>query len=85
KKPREKQVREKTKLTFKEKQELASLPSLLEEKEHRQREIVDLLGDPAFYQNQGEKVAELKMELSNLEEEVERLFARWEELERFEE
>ncbi|HPQ54262.1 MAG TPA: ATP-binding cassette domain-containing protein [Spirochaetota bacterium] len=85
KKPREKQVREKTKLTFKEKQELASLPSLLEEKEHRQREIFDILADPSFYQGQGEKVAELKVELSNLEEEVERLFARWEELERFEE
>jgi ATP-binding cassette subfamily F protein uup len=84
KKPREKQVREKTKLTFKEKQELASLPSLLEEKERRQREIFDLLADPSFYQGQGEKVADLKMELYNLEEEVERLFARWEELEKFE-
>lgn len=85
KKPREKQVREKTKLTFKEKQELASLPALLEEKEQRQREIFDLLADPSFYQTQGEKVSELKSELHDLEKEVELLFARWQELEKFEE
>lgn len=85
KKFREKLVREKTKLTFKEKLELASLPSLLEEKEQRQREIFDLLADPSFYQTHGEKVAELKAELYGLEEEVERLFARWQELEEFKE
>ncbi|HPB83016.1 MAG TPA: ATP-binding cassette domain-containing protein, partial [Spirochaetota bacterium] len=85
KKIREKLVREKTKLTFKEKQELASLPSLLEEKEQRQQEIFDLLGNPSFYQERSEKVTDLKNELNSLEEEIERLFRRWEELERFEE
>jgi ABC transport system ATP-binding/permease protein len=75
----------KTKLTFKEKAELGSLPGTIEEKEHRIREIYDLLGDPAFYQKEGARVVELKSELAALEKEIETLFTRWDELAAFEE
>ena len=81
---REKKPRPKTKLSFKEKQELESLPRLLEEKESRRNELFSIMSDPSFYQNNGDKVAEVKAELDEIETELESLFARWEELERME-
>ena len=80
---REKKPAEKTKLSFKEKKELESLPAVIEEKEKRKHEIFEMMADPAFYQQSGAKAAEIKKELEQLEKELIVLFARWEELEAF--
>ncbi|TAL38581.1 MAG: ATP-binding cassette domain-containing protein [Spirochaetes bacterium] len=73
----------KTKLTFKEKSELESIPALIEESELRIKEIYVLLGDPSFYQKNGERVVEMKRELETLEARIETLYARWDELSAF--
>ncbi len=76
-----KKTNEKTKLTFKEKKELESIPQEIEEKEKRKHEIFALMADPVFYQESGSKIAEIKEELEELEKDLVFLFARWEELE----
>jgi ABC transport system ATP-binding/permease protein len=78
---KEKSKPEKTKLSFKEKKELESIPVVIEEKEKRKHEIYALMADPAFYQENGTKIAEIKSELGILEKDLEILFSRWEELE----
>ncbi len=84
KKTREKPKQAKKKLSFKEKKELEALPGLLEEKEKRKHELIEMMSDPEFYQKKGTAVAETKTELEELEAELENLFARWEELEALE-
>jgi len=81
---REKKNPLKTKLTFKEKEELESLPRILEEKESRREELFRIMSDPSFYQKSGDMAAGIKKELRELEDELEILFARWEELDRME-
>ncbi len=79
--PREKKPREKTKLSFKEKNELAELPGVIEKMEDRKSEIIKLMSDPGFYQNSGDEVSSLKSELDRIDADMERLFERWHELE----
>ncbi|PKL38411.1 MAG: ABC transporter ATP-binding protein [Spirochaetae bacterium HGW-Spirochaetae-1] len=81
---REKKNSSKTKLTFKEKEELESLPRILEEKESRREELFRIMSDPSFYQKSGDMVTVIKEELRELEDELESLFVRWEELDRME-
>jgi ABC transport system ATP-binding/permease protein len=78
---REKKTSNKTKLSFKEKKELALIPPVIEEKEKRRHEIFALMADPAFYQESGAKISEIKSELEQLEQDLDLLFVRWEELE----
>jgi ATP-binding cassette subfamily F protein uup len=81
---KEKTPVEKTKLTFKEANELESLPRVIENKESRVKEIYTIMADPGFYQNKGDSVNEIKRELENLEEEIESLYKRWDYLSSFE-
>ncbi len=81
---RERKPVEKTKLTFREKEELKGIPEAIELKERRMAEIYALMADPAFYQKSGQKVAELKAEIEALELRVEELYRRWDELSVFE-
>ena len=51
-----KEVRKvKTKLSMKEKKELEDIPGIIEAKENRKKEIYATLGDPSFYQKNGEE------------------------------
>ncbi len=84
KKIREKKEKVKTKLSFNEKRELEAMPALLEKKEARKHDIYELMADPSIYQENGERVADLKTELGELESELENLYERWEYLEGFE-
>ncbi len=81
KKPREKKSAENRKRTFREKNELESIPHVIEEKEARKRELYTLLADPSFYQERSHRVPEVKGELERVERELENLLERWEELE----
>jgi len=82
--PREKKPKEKTKLSFKEKRELEEIPEIIESKELRKEEIIALMSDPSFYQNQGDEVAAVNSELEEIEKELVELFDRWDELEEIE-
>ena len=68
-------------LTWKESRELETLPGRIEELETRQAALHELMADPALYQESGDKVAELRRELASVAQELEVVFARWEELE----
>jgi ATP-binding cassette subfamily F protein uup len=70
---REKKKPEVKKLSFKEKRELETLPAVIEEKENRKHEIFRLMGDPSFYQESGNMVADLRVELELLEKELEEI------------
>jgi ATP-binding cassette subfamily F protein uup len=68
------------KLSFKEKKELETLPAQIEAFEAEQQEIYALLADPAFYKDEGEKVANAKSRIEQIEVDLPKLYERWEEL-----
>ncbi|MDT8390797.1 MAG: ATP-binding cassette domain-containing protein [Lentisphaeria bacterium] len=70
------------KLTYKEERELEALPVELERLEAKQEALCKRLGEPAFYQTAGgNEVAAVKAETNDVADQLERLYARWEELE----
>jgi ATP-binding cassette subfamily F protein uup len=69
------------KLSFKEQKELKTLPQRIEQLETEQRQVQASLADPAFYRETGDKVAAAKARLAALEQELESVYRRWEELE----
>ncbi len=76
------------KLTYKEqrqleaqKQELAELPRRIESLEAEQHQLTARMAAPAFYQQDSAAIALAASRLKELEEELKRLYARWEELE----
>lgn len=81
KKPRENKRPENKKLTFLEKKELESIPRKIEDREERKQELYALLTNPSFYQESSRRVPEIKTELERVEQELEYLLKRWEELE----
>ena len=73
------------KLSFKEKAELDELPASLELLEKEQKNLYDAMADPAFYQGDSNAVPQAKNRLSEIEIELKKLYARWEELEMIQE
>jgi ATP-binding cassette subfamily F protein uup len=69
------------KLTFKEQKELETLPKRIEELDAEQQQIIATMGDPAFYRESGNKVAETKARLATVEKELAAAYKRWNELE----
>jgi ATP-binding cassette subfamily F protein uup len=69
------------KLGYKEQRELETLPKVIESLEAELEAIHARMADPAFYQQEGEDIAEQKARLSEVEQELESTFQRWEELE----
>jgi ATP-binding cassette subfamily F protein uup len=69
------------KLGFKEQRELEGMEAALLAAEERKGALEAALGDPATYQRDGAAVAGLRAELEAATAEVERLYARWQELE----
>jgi len=69
-------------LSNNEQRELASLPDAIEAAEARVAELTLALANPANYTSGGKEVAKLTEQLASAKSEVERLSARWEELER---
>jgi len=75
-------VREKErKLSFKEKQELESLPARMEALEAEQAALHEKMSDPDFYKTAAQEVAALQQRLARIDEELESAYARWAELE----
>jgi ATP-binding cassette subfamily F protein uup len=69
------------KLTFKEKAELAGMEAAIATTEARVTELEALLQDPNVFKERGTEVNGLVAELDAKRAEIERLFARWQELE----
>ena len=69
------------KRTFKEKAELAGMEAAIEAAETRVRELETTLSDPAVFKDRPTEVQTLVASLDAARVEVERLFARWQELE----
>ena len=80
KKPKQ-QVAKPAKLTFKEQRELESLPQNIAKREREQTELHATMADPDFFKQGGEQIAKATSRLETLDEELGKLFARWEELE----
>jgi ATP-binding cassette subfamily F protein uup len=78
---REKKPVEKMKMTFKEKKEFETIHDVIETKEKKKAELVTLIHDPEFYQQQAHRAAEVNREIETLDAELELLFERWLELE----
>jgi ATP-binding cassette subfamily F protein uup len=68
------------KLSYKEERELEKLPSKIERLESEQAQLNTSLADPAFYQDNNVKVSQAVKRLSEIEEELQQTYARWEEL-----
>lgn len=71
-------------ITYKEKQELESLPDLIEELEKEQETIYEVMGAPEFYQQDGEEIVKVKKRLEEVEQELTLAFERWQDLEEIE-
>lgn len=69
------------KLTFKERQELEQLPERIDQLEAEQTRLHEKLADPVFYRDAGSEVAATGTRLESIEQELETLLLRWEELE----
>jgi ATP-binding cassette subfamily F protein uup len=68
-------------LSFKEQRELEGMEAAILEAEERKAALEATLADPATYQKDGARVPALRAELTQATAEVERLYARWQELE----
>ncbi|MCU0662421.1 MAG: ATP-binding cassette domain-containing protein [Myxococcota bacterium] len=83
--PKEKPKRDKPpqqrRLTFKEKQELAELPCLIERLEQEQARLHEAMALPEFYGRESAHIAADVARLDTLPKELEASYARWAELE----
>ena len=68
------------KLSYKEQKELKELPSLIETLEKQQQELHDKMAEADFYKN-GNDVVEATTKLKELENQLAKSYARWEEIE----
>jgi ATP-binding cassette subfamily F protein uup len=69
------------KLSYKEKLELEQLPQKLQDLEKEQLELNNLLLEPDFYKNDQQYIQQTKKRIEALDDELQRLFTRWEDLE----
>ena len=79
--PARERVRRPGRLSFHEERELAGMEAAILSAEGRRAALETALSDPATYQREGTAVAGLRTELEAVSAEVERLYARWQELE----
>ncbi len=69
------------KLTWKETKELESIEEEIDRAESEVQRIETLFSSPDFYTTHGKETGQLMQDLANAREEVERLYARWHDLE----
>ncbi len=80
--PRPPKTEQPKRLTYQQKQELAALPGHIETLEEELARLHDLVADPSWYASAGKEVAVVTARIAELDAELERAFAIWEELER---
>jgi len=72
---------QKKKLSYKDQRELDALPKTIEKLENEQSELMTKLGDPDFYQQQGDAITTANERLAEIEAELATCYQRWEALE----
>jgi len=73
--------RRRAKLSYREQQELNSLPAKIDQLECEREDLHAEMAAPEFYKQTGDEIARATARVQNLESELARLFTRWEELE----
>ena len=73
------------KLSYKDKLELKNLPAKIEKMEAEQKQIVNVIAQPDFYQKDRSKIKQLNEKVNQIRESLKDLYNRWEELERVKE
>ncbi|MTI64350.1 ATP-binding cassette domain-containing protein [Methylophaga sp.] len=73
--------KKKSSLTYQEQLDLKALPTRIEELEARQKAFNDEMSDPAFYQQDADKITQVQQQVAALEAELQAAFERWETLE----
>ena len=68
------------KLSYNEQRELANLPGIIEKLETRKSELEREMSEPGFYESDFERVQEASRTLVKLEQKLEIVFDRWNEL-----
>ena len=68
-------------LNFNEQRELEQLPASIEDLETRQGELNDRIAGSGFYQSDKQTITSTLDELKSLEQQLERQYHRWDELE----
>lgn len=68
-------------MSRKDRRELEALPGTLEALEAQRKEVENTLADPSTYQGDAAKVSALTQKLSDLDVDIAKAYARWEELE----
>jgi ATP-binding cassette subfamily F protein uup len=71
----------KRRLTYKEQQELAALPAMIEQLEAELAELHRAMVQPDFYKRSGEQIAAEQARLKDLDSQLATAYERWEELE----
>ena len=71
-------------ISFQEKRELEQLPDVIEKLESENAALVEKMGDADFYQNDAATIGAATARLGDIENELKRAFARWEELDAIE-
>jgi len=71
----------KRKLTFDEQRELKNLPKIIEKIEIEQNNMLDRMATPEFFKKSPNEIAQTKEKLEEIEDELLRVFDRWEALE----
>ncbi|QDV51227.1 ATP-binding cassette domain-containing protein [Gimesia fumaroli] len=69
------------KLTYKEERELAQIPQRIEELEQEQAELNSAMASPEFFKQSNEVITESTTRIEAIQQELELLLERWEELE----
>ncbi len=80
-KPKTRAKPEKKKLNFNEQKELKALPRKIDKLEQAISDIQQQMAAPEFYQKPADTITEAQQKLASKEQELEKLFERWEELE----
>lgn len=80
KKP-EKKIEKSRRLSYQEKRELDSLPSLIDDLEKKKSACLEKMAKPEFYKQDGTEIATTTARLKELEEKLKTAYARWETLE----
>ncbi len=68
------------KLSYKDQRELSGIPNQIEKLEKEQQELSELISSEKFYQQSSDKVTETMNKMKSIEEKIQALYARWEEL-----
>jgi ABC transport system ATP-binding/permease protein len=79
--PKAGSVKTATKLTFKERQELESIPAIIETLERQQATLHQQMADPGFFKQSPDKIVSANSQLAQIESELAKLLVRWESLE----